>query len=245
MQYKNILKLIKITFFDILFISIMIEILIFSRIRLKSYIEKFNEVIPNLNVLQPQIQNQDLNALSQVEQIASQLNTLTNKALVELILIFLLVYVSYSLIMAYKWKIISNKISYKTQFIKIFIITLPINLILILTLLSYAFNVNILFTLIPLIIIFFGTMVVYFINENLRNSLKKFLIIIKKRITIVLSAFIIMILLFIGIIILFSIIFGKIYTTLYPSIITDSFFLILLLLIKNQLSIFFVRFINK
>ena len=78
MDDKLISKLTKITFLDVLFLSLLTLILFLSRIRLQSYINKFNSIMPNLNSLIPGLQNQDLESINKATLIVSKFENLTN-----------------------------------------------------------------------------------------------------------------------------------------------------------------------
>jgi len=238
-------KLIKITFLDILFLSLLTLILFLSRIRLQSYINKFNSIMPNLNSLIPGLQNQDLESINKATLIVSKFENLTNLAILEIILIFLAIYFIYCIIYAYKWKIITNSNSYKTQIIRISLISIPIYIAIISLLVLYVFNINLLYAIIPIIIIIPITLLFYSVPNESKKQLMKIAKISRGKLPIIISIILLIITSLLILIFSFSLIFVKIYTRIYTGTFSNLLLIILPLLILNLSKIWLVKTINN
>ena len=238
-------KLIKITFLDILFLSLLTLILFLSRIRLQSYINKFNSIMPNLNSLIPGLQNQDLESINKATLIVSKFENLTNLAILEIILIFLLTYVIYCIIYAYKWKIITISNSYKTQIIRISLSSIPIFLFIISLLVLYVFNINLLYALIPIIILLPITLLFYSIPSESKKQLIKIAKISRSKLPAIIAIMLLIIVCLLVLIFLFSLIFVKVYTRIYTGTFSNLFFIVLSLFILNLSKIWLVKTINN
>ena len=242
---KIISKLVKITFLDIFFLSLLTLVLFLSRIRLQSYINKFNSIMPNLNSLIPGLQNQDLESINKATLIVSKFENLTNLAILEIILIFLLTYVIYCIIYAYKWKIITISNSYKTQIIRISLSSIPIFLFIISLLVLYVFNINLLYALIPIIILLPITLLFYSIPSESKKQLIKIAKISRSKLPAIIAIMLLIIVCLLVLIFLFSLIFVKVYTRIYTGTFSNLFFIVLSLFILNLSKIWLVKTINN
>ena len=238
-------KLIKITFLDILFLSLLTLILFLSRIRLQSYINKFNSIMPNLNSLIPGLQNQDLESINKATLIVSKFENLTNLAILEVILIFLAIYVIYCIIYAYKWKIITNSNSYKNKIIKISLFSIPIFLSIISLLVLYVYNINLLYAIIPIIILIPITLLSYSISDESKKQIIKIAKFNRSKLPIIISIILLIMLFLLMLIFLFSLIFVKVYTEIYTGILSNLLLILLSLFILNLSKIWLVKTINN
>ena len=201
--------------------------------------------MPNLNSLIPGLQNQDLESINKATLIVSKFENLTNLAILEVILIFLAIYVIYCIIYAYKWKIIINSNSYKNQIIGISLISIPIFLSIISLLVLYVFNINLLYALIPIIILLPITLLFYSIPSESKKQLIKIAKISRNKLLIIISIILLIIISLSVLIFLFSLIFVKVYTEIYTGILSNLFFIVLSLFILNLSKIWLVKTINN
>jgi|SRR3989344_819966 len=245
MKKQKIILLAKITALDILYVLIFVFSLIFAKYRLKVHLNKLNEFMPGLNSLVPQLQNQNITAVNVASSLIDELNNFANKTIFELILIFLFIYIVYTIVASFKWNLIHQKLNYKSSFVKIFLGTLPVYIFIILTIIFFAFEINLLYTIIPLIIVFFFTIELYYSNLKLKSALKNSIKSIKDNWAYLISAYLLLLIIFSTIVIIFSLILVKIYLGFYSNLTSEIFLFIIMIFLKNSINIFFVKLINK
>ena len=109
----------------------------------------------------------------------------------------------------------------------------------------YVFNINLLYAIIPIIILIPITLLFYSIPNESKKQLIKIAKISRNKLLIIISIILLIIISLSVLIFLFSLIFVKVYTEIYTGILSNLFFIVLSLFILNLSKIWLVKTINN